>query len=131
MVGMNERRAEHRLEYYWPIWFTEAFDQALSQGEMLDISSGGAAFSTYIDDSCPYRGQHVIAHFSVPRFGFDASFEMANFTRSGRVCRVHEVNRFFRRIVLEFAEPLPFRPGEQVRARIQPWEHKQSSLAMV
>jgi len=130
MTRTNERRIEHRLEYYWPIWFTENFGETLSQGKMLDISSTGAAFSSYIDDSCPYHGQHIIAHFSVPRFGSDESFEMANFTRSGRICRVHEVHKFFRRIALQFAEPLPFRPGEQVSARIQLAEHKQPTLAM-
>ncbi len=129
MVRTNERRTEHRLEYYWPIWFTEDCDEGLSQGKMLDISSSGAAFSCYIDDSCLYRGQRITAHFSVPLFGSDASFEMTNFTRSGRICRVDEVHRFSRQVALRFAEPLPFRPGEQARARIQFEEHKQPTLA--
>jgi hypothetical protein len=49
----------------------------------------------------------------VPRFGPDDSFGIASFTRTSRVCRVDNVNRFIRRIVIQFAEPLPFRPGEQ------------------
>jgi len=131
MIKINERRTEHRLEYYWPIWFTENLDNALSQGEMLDISSRGAAFSSFIDGSCPYRGQRIIAYFSVPLFGLDASFEMANFTRSGRICRVQEVHRFFRRVVLQFAEPLSFKPGEQGRAIIQLEEQEQPAIATV
>ncbi len=38
---------------------------------------------------------------------------MASFTRIGRVCRVEEVDRFVRRVAIQFAEPLPFKPGEQ------------------
>jgi hypothetical protein len=38
---------------------------------------------------------------------------MANFTRSGYVYRIDNVNSFLRRIVVQFAEPLPFKPGEQ------------------
>jgi hypothetical protein len=38
---------------------------------------------------------------------------MANFTRSARICHVNDVNSFSRRIAIQFAEPLPFKPGEQ------------------
>jgi hypothetical protein len=38
---------------------------------------------------------------------------MANFIRSGYVYRVDNVNSFLRRIVVQFAKPLPFKPGEQ------------------
>jgi len=110
----NERRSEKRLHYYWPIWFAEDFKDELSQGQMLDISSRGAAFTCYDDGSCPYPGQQITARFSVPQFGPDESFDMANFTRSGHVSRVDEVNNFVRRVAVQFAEPLPFQPGEQI-----------------
>ena len=109
----NERRSEQRLHYYWPIWFAEDFNGELSQGQMLDISSKGAAFTCHNDGSCPYLGQHITARFSIPQFGPDESFDMANFTRSGRICRVNDINQFSRLIALQFASPLPFRPGEQ------------------
>ena len=109
----NEQRTEQRLHYYWPIWFAEDLDEALSQGQMLDISSRGAAFTCYADDSSPYLGQEITARFSVPRFGPDDSFDMANFTRSACICRVDDVNNFSRRVAIQFAEPLPFKPGEQ------------------
>lgn len=109
----NERRSEQRLHYYWPIWFAEDFNNGLSQGQMLDVSSKGAAFTCYDDGSCPYPGQQITARFSVPQFGPDDSFDMANFTCAGQVCRVDEVNNFVRRVAVQFAEPLPFRPGEQ------------------
>lgn len=109
----NERRREQRLRYYWPIWFAEDIDRALSQGQMVDISSSGAAFTCYAENGCPHPGQHITARFSVPRYGSDDSFDMANFTRSVHVCRVDHVNSFLRRVAVQFAEPLPFKPGEQ------------------
>jgi hypothetical protein len=121
----SERRTEKRLTFNWPIWFAEDFDDALSQGQMIDISSRGAAFTCYKDGSCPDLGQEITARFSVPRFGPDDSFDMANFTRSARVCQVDDVpsdagseearlrRGFSRRVAIQFAEPLPFKPGEQ------------------
>ena len=109
----NERRTEQRLRYYWPIWFAEDPNDILAQGQMVDVSSRGAAFTCYANDGCPYRGQHITARFSVPRYGPEDSFDMANFTRSAHVCRVDNVNSFLRRIAVQFAEPLPFKPGEQ------------------
>jgi len=113
MEQNNERRTEQRLRYYWPIWFAEDFNETLSQGQMVDISSRGAAFTCYSNDGCPYPGQHITARFSVPHYGPDDSFDMENFTRSAHVCRVENVNSFLRRIAVQFAEPLPFKPGEQ------------------
>jgi len=112
----SERRREQRLYYQWPIWFAEDFNNILSQGQMVDISSNGAAFTCHADDSCPYPGERITTRFSVPRFGSDDSFDMANFTRSGHICRVEEVNSFVRRVAIQFAEPLPFKPGEQAES---------------
>lgn len=123
-----ERRAEKRLRYYWPIWFAENFDEALCQGQMVDISSRGAAFTCYADDSCPYPGQHITARFSVPRYGPDGSFDMEGFTCSGNVCRVQDVNHYLRRIAVQFAEHLPFKPGEQDH---QQAEHETLEAAQV
>ena len=113
MEAVTERRREQRLRYHWPVWFAEDFNEVLSQGQMVDISSGGAAFTCYSDTDCPESGQSVTARFSVPCFGADESFEIVNFTRSGRICRVEDVNPFLRRIAVQFAESLPFKPGEQ------------------
>lgn len=108
-----ERRKERRLRYHWPVWFAEDFNETLSQGQMVDVSSTGAAFTCRADEHCPYPGQHITARFSIPCFGLEYSFDMANFTRIGRICRVDNVNKFLRRIVMQFAEPLHFKPGEQ------------------
>jgi len=119
MTENNDRREEQRLRYQWPIWFAEEYNDELAQGQMVDISSKGAAFTCYAYDSCPYLGQQITARFSVPRFGPDDSFDMANFTRSARICQVDNVNRFLRRIAVQFAEPLPFKPGEQPNTKSQ------------
>jgi hypothetical protein len=113
MNANNERRKEQRLRYHWPVWFAENFNEALSQGQMIDISSTAAAFTCRKDEYHPYIGQHLTARFSVPRFQPEEAFDMANFTRSGRIGRIDDISPFSRRIVMQFASPLPFKPGEQ------------------
>ncbi len=113
MVDGINRRREDRLRYHWPVWFAEDFNETLMQGQMVDVSSGGAAFTCHADENCPYPGQQITARFSVPCFGPDDSFDMASFTRIGNVCRINRVNDLMRRVAIQFAEPLPFKPGEQ------------------
>jgi len=113
MKKNNERRKERRLSYRWPVWFAEDFDDRLSQGQMVDVSSAGAAFTCHADESSLYPGQDITARFSIPCYGPDESFDMANFIRSGRICRIDNVDDFLRRVAIQFAEPLPFKPGEQ------------------
>ena len=113
METNSERRRENRLRYSWPVWFAEDFDGTLTQGQMVDVSSGGAAFTCYSHDNCPYPGQEITARFSVPHFAADDSFQMQNYVNRGRVCRVDSENNFLRRIAVQFADTLPFRPGEQ------------------
>jgi hypothetical protein len=113
MMKSSERRTERRLAYHWAIWFAEDFGGELAQGQMADLSSRAAAFTCYADERCPFPGQYLTARFSIPRYGPDESFDMVDFIRSGHVCRVDGVNHALRRIVLQFAEPLPFHPGEQ------------------
>jgi len=111
MKDNSERRKEKRLSYNWPIWFAEDYDDILTQGQMVDISSRSAMFTCYTD-KCPHHGEHITARFSVPRHGMEESFNMENFIRSGNIFRVEEMSPFVRRVALEFAEPLPFKPGE-------------------
>ncbi len=111
MSDITERRAEERLRYNWPIWFAEDYNDSLIQGQMVDISSGGAAFTCYAD-SCPRAGDHITTRFSVPRHGTGDAFDLANFMRSAHICRVDELSPFVRRVAVQFGEPLPFKPGE-------------------
>ena len=73
---------------------------------MVDISSRGAAFTCYSDQERPHLGQHITARFSVPKYGPNKSFDMADFVRSGHVCRVESSNGYLYRIAVQFAEPL-------------------------
>ena len=109
----GERRLEKRLRYHWPVWFAEDFNEVLVQGQMVDVSSAGAAFTCHAHESCPLPGQQITARFSVPKLGQQGSFDMTNFTRHSQVCRVEKVNSFLQRIAVQFRNPLPFTPGEQ------------------
>ena len=117
MENSDERRTEQRLRYYWPIWFAENPDHNLTQGQMVDVSSNGASFNCYADQECPHLGQNITTRFSVPKYGCDDSFDIADFTRSGHVCRIDCINPFMRRIAIQFGNPLPFKPGEQIEAQ--------------
>ncbi len=107
-----DNRSEVRLRYSWPVWFAENYDDILSQGQMVDVSSGGAAFTCYAD-KCPYPGQEITTRFSVPSHGDADPFALENFVRNGRICRVDEISAYVRRVAVQFAEPLPFKPAEQ------------------
>lgn len=111
-----EKRAEKRLHYNWPIWFAEDYNDSLTQGQMSDISSVGAAFTCYAD-RCPRAGDHITARFSVPRHGAGEAFDLENFMRSGKIQRVDELSGFVRRVAMQFGEPLPFKPGEVEEAK--------------
>src|SRR4030042_6501573 len=107
-----ERRREKRLNYQWPVWFAEDFNDVLSQGQMLDLCSSGAAFTCYAD-ACPYEGQYITTRFSIPRYGQDNSFDLENCIRSGFVRRIENINPYAQKVAMQFAEPLSFKPGEQ------------------
>jgi len=115
--GYHERRKEQRLQYHWPIWFSQDSEDNFSQGQMVDISSKAASFTCEDDGSCPDTGQEITAQFSVPHYADDESFDMPNFTRTGQVFRVENINHYHRKIAIEFAAPLPFKPGEQKAVR--------------
>ncbi len=109
----SDRRREQRLSLRRSIWFGLDKKQRLSQGQMLDIASGGIAFTCYAEDTSSWQGQEITTRFSAPYFGPDDSVQMHKFTRSGHICRVIDVNDCLKRIAVQFAEPLPFKPAEQ------------------
>ena len=128
MDNNSDRRREQRLRYHWPVWFAEDFNEALSQGQMVDITSTAAAFTCRKDEHYPYIGQHLTARFSVPRFQPGEAFDMTNFTRSGRICRIDDINQFSMLIALQFAKPLPFKPGEQADSESETQERLASTM---
>ena len=111
MDNSSDKRRENRLNYNWPVWFAEDFSDMLSQGQMVDISSEGAAFTCYAD-KCPHDGEEITARFSVPNHHHTNEFDLDNFIRKGHVCRIEEVGSYLRKVAILFAEPLPFKPGE-------------------
>jgi hypothetical protein len=92
------------------VWFADDFDDILTQGQMVDVSSGGAAFTCYTD-RCPARGERITARFSVPKFEDEESYELANFIRDGLICRIDDLGPYVKRVAVQFAEPLPFSPA--------------------
>jgi hypothetical protein len=109
----KDRRREERLRYHWPVWFAEDCEDVLIQGQMVDVSSEGAAFTCYSHDQCPFEGERVTARFSVPKFSSDQSFDMKSFGRKAKVCRIERLNNFLNKIAVKFDDPLSFKPGEQ------------------
>ncbi len=113
MSKLKEHRSEKRLHYDWPVRFAKGFTEKLFLGKMIDISSWGGAFTCSGDDCRPDVGEEVRTLFSVPRFGTKDSFDMANYSRIGRVRRIENVDQDLCRIAIQFSEPLFFKPGEQ------------------
>jgi hypothetical protein len=129
MQNTSERRREQRLRYHWPVWFAEDFAGLLSQGQMVDVCSGGAAFTCYAEKGCPYPGQNITTRFSVPYYRANESFDISDFIRSGQVCRVEQVNSGLRRIAIKFFDPLPFKPGELAGSQLNEEEILEPAMA--
>ncbi len=113
MDDIKEQRREKRLRHQWPVWFSEDFKLAVFQGLMVDVSSGGLAFTCNFDENCPQPGQRLMTRFSIPRFGDDDPSAMTSFTRSGRVLRIDILDNRIRRVAIQFDEPLSLKPAEQ------------------
>ena len=113
MEKTNEQRAEQRLIYRWPVHFTRDNQEKTFPGQIIDLSSQGIAFLCHADDNCPYPGQHLTANFAVPHFDCGDSFDTVLFNRTGYVHRLDELSSRVHRVVVQFAEPLFFKPGEQ------------------
>jgi hypothetical protein len=112
MDEQSDRRQEQRLDYRWPIWFSEDFAEAMSQGLMVDISSGGIAFDCPPDGMQPHTDQHLTVRFSIPRFEGDDPTATVSITRTGQVCRIDDPEAGVRRVTIQFDTPLALRPSE-------------------
>jgi hypothetical protein len=113
MENTKNRRLEERLQYKWPVLFAEDFTESLSEGVMVDVSSGGLAFLCRADDNCPFQGQKLVMRFSIPRVDDEDSSAMTSFTRKGQVLRIESVNSSLRRVAIQFETPLTLKPCEQ------------------
>ena len=113
----EERRSEKRVTYHKPIWFAESCSHTFIEGWMCDISSGGVAFECKADEKYPESGEQIVTRFSIARYNDDNSFDTVSFTRAGSVCRVDKNDISLRRIAVQFAKPLPFKPAEQMEKK--------------
>ena len=113
MEKADERRAEQRLSYRWPVRFAGDPRQKPLSGQMFDLSSKGMAMLFHASEDCPRPDQSITANFGVPHFDAHGSFDTAFFNRVGRVCRIDKLTSRVNRIAVQFAEPLFFKPGEQ------------------
>jgi hypothetical protein len=109
----RERRREQRLKLSGNIWFNPDGDDKTLQGQLVDISSRGMAFTCYNKKGAPDCGQQITARFAVPWFTPEGAVQNRKFTRIAKVCRVGNANSYLKRIAVQFAEPLPFKPAEQ------------------
>ena len=109
----NEKRAEQRLRYRWPVRFAMRVRQKPLSGQIVDVTSRGLAFLYHPGENCPHPDQFVKTSFGVPHFNSHGSFDTVFFNRVGRVCRVDSLSGKVNRVAIQFAEPLFFRPGEQ------------------
>ena len=110
---INEKRAEQRLRYRWPVRFAAKVGQKPLRGQIVDITSRGLAFLCHPGEDCPHPEQLVTTGFGVPHFNSHGSFDTVFFNRVGRVCRVDSLNDKVNRVAIQFAEPLFFQPGQQ------------------
>jgi hypothetical protein len=108
----SENRYEKRLTYRWPIWFGEDITQMVHPGLMVDISSGGMAFTCKADPSLLQAGQQITVRFSMPRFDPQDPTATVGVTRTGQVRGVIAVGGGYK-IGLQFDTPLSLKPAEQ------------------
>ena len=113
MRKTKNNRREQRLYYDWPVRFAKGFEEELVMGQMVDVCSWGGSFTCPVNNDRFKPGESVTTLFSVPRFGGNESYDLANYTRIGRVCRVEKMDESLNRIAIQFTKPLFFKPGEQ------------------
>lgn len=108
----NEQRAEQRLNYHWPVHFIKDDKEKTIPGQIINVCSQAIAFLCHANENCPHLGQPLTTNFGVPHFNHN-SFDTVLFNRSGHVCRLDELSNQVNRVVVQFAEPLFFKPGHQ------------------
>jgi hypothetical protein len=114
----EERRREKRVNLHRPVWFAETYGDTFAEGRMCDISSGGMGFECGKDRTCPEPGSEIVTRFSIPRYNDDKSYDNVSFSRAASVCRIDDSDMSLRRVAVQFAKPLPFKPAEQMTKRV-------------
>ena len=106
MTTVAEQRREERLHADWPIWFSEGYGKTLYCGRTLAISSMAISLSCYLTRKSLPSGKQITVYFEVPHL------DIANLTLVGRILRIDTIDGNFRRIIILFDEPLPFKPSK-------------------
>ena len=109
----NEQRAEQRLNYRWPVQFIKGDQEKTIPGQIVNVCSQAIAFLCHADENRPHLGQPLTTSFGVPHFNHNNSFDTVLFNRNGHVCRLDELSSQVNRVVVQFNEPLFFKPGHQ------------------
>jgi hypothetical protein len=112
MSDGSERRTEKRLQYNWPVIYSEDFTRRVDQGLMIDISSSGIAFDCDVEKYVPEPGQTLTVKFSLPRFDDKDPEAVVSIARTGCVCRADKVNSSVYRVAIQFDKPLTLKPYE-------------------
>jgi hypothetical protein len=113
METSAESRFEQRLTYRWPVCFSEDLAQGLFQGLMVDISSGGIAFTYKADQCCLEVGQSLTVRFSLPRFDEQDPGATVGIMRTGRIRWATPAEPGTLKVGLQFDTPLSLKPAEQ------------------
>lgn len=108
----NENRYEERLTYRWPIWFGEDATQMVRSGLMVNVSSGGMAFTCQAEPGRFQAGQQFTVLFNLPRFDEQDPGATVGVTRTGQVRWVVAVGGGYK-IGFQFDTPLSIKPAEQ------------------
>jgi len=119
MDGKAENRYEERLSYRWPVWFGEDITQAVFPGLMVDVSSGGIAF-TYKCGRRLQESQPLTVRFSLPRFDEHDPGATIGVTRTGCVRWVISGADGTHTVGVQFDTPLSLKPAEQAARATSP-----------
>ena len=113
MEKANEQRTEQRLQYRWPVRFSNLNNNEPYQGQIVDLSSKAMSFLCHIDQNHFETGDSIKINFGVPFFRNTENFDTILFERIGKVNRIDKPGSKVYRIALQFASSLFLKPGEQ------------------
>jgi hypothetical protein len=113
MDTSTENRYEQRLTYRWPMWFGADITQAVFPGLMVDVSSGGMAFTCQTGECSLREGQSLTVRFSLPRFDQSDPGATIGITRTGFIRWTLAGADGTHKVGLQFDTPLSLKPVEQ------------------
>lgn len=113
MEKPQNKRTEERLRYQWPVLFAKDFTEAVSEGIMTDVSSGGIAFLCKADENSPQVNQELALRFSIPHPDEYFSYNITSLSRTGRVLRVDIKSNSMCQVSVQFNKPLTLKPCQE------------------